>query len=124
VWTPAIIRVLPDHVESLLALRRTDEAAAFVERLEGRVGALDERWAVPAGARCRGLLELELGDPERGLQSLELAVSGHEELGQPFELARSLLAQGAGLRRALQKRLARESLTRAVAHFEGLGAQA
>jgi len=52
------------------------------------------------------------------------AVTGHEELGQPFELARSLMARGRGFRRALRKRPARESLERALAIFENLGASA
>jgi DNA-binding NarL/FixJ family response regulator len=40
----------------------------------------------------------------------------------PFELARTLLAQGDVFRRAKQKRAARQSLERAVTIFEALGA--
>jgi len=123
VWTPAVLRIVPDHVEALVFMGRTAEAEPFVERLEGRVKALDERWAVPAGARCRGLLALGWGDPSAGLPALERAVAGHEELGQPFELARSLMAQGSALRRALHKRPARDSLERATGIFERLGAR-
>lgn len=121
-WTPMVMRFLPDHVEALVALGQIDEAGFFVERLEERRAALDARWAVPAASRCRGLIQLARGDAVDGLSSLRLAARGHDELGQPFEAARSHLALGAGLRRERRRAAAREALTRARSTFDRLGA--
>jgi DNA-binding NarL/FixJ family response regulator len=46
----------------------------------------------------------------------------HDKVGLPFELARSLLVHGGIQRRAKLKRPARETLERAMAIFEELGA--
>ena len=48
----------------------------------------------------------------------------HRRLELPLERARTLLAQGVALRRARQKRAARESLDEATAVFDTLGARA
>jgi len=50
------------------------------------------------------------------------ALAAQERLGQPFELARTLLVQGVIERRVRQKRLAREPLERALAILQELGA--
>ena len=50
------------------------------------------------------------------------ALAQHERLPMPFELGRTLLAQGQLRRRAKQKRAARESLQGALDIFERLGA--
>jgi DNA-binding CsgD family transcriptional regulator len=47
----------------------------------------------------------------------------HDRLGWPFERARTLLALGGVLRRARQKRAAREALGQAQAVFDQLGAR-
>src|SRR5207247_2430051 len=50
------------------------------------------------------------------------ALREHERLNEPFELARTLLAQGRVLRRFKRRAAARNSLTRAHAVFSQLGA--
>ena len=75
--------------------------------------------------RCRGLLLAERGDTEAAIAALEAAAVEPEppREGNPFELARTLLALGTVQRRAQHKRAARESLQRAAEIFERLGAR-
>ncbi len=53
---------------------------------------------------------------------LDRALAAHERLPQPFELGRTLLAQGSIERRAKHRAAARDSLTRALEIFDQLGA--
>ena len=73
-------------------------------------------------ARCRGLLCSALGDAESAYRALDAALALCEQLGQPFEHARTLLVLGTVQRRERKKRPARESLERALATFDALGA--
>ena len=61
------------------------------------------------------------GDLAASLAALERAVTVHERLPQPFDLARTLLVLGVTQRRARQRRAARETLQRALAVLEDLG---
>ena len=72
--------------------------------------------------RCRGLVAAAQGNGERAALLLQRAVDQHEEVGDPFGRARALLALGIVLRRARQKRGAREAIEAALAGFEQLGA--
>ena len=51
-----------------------------------------------------------------------MALAAHERLPQPFELGRTLLAQGTIERRAKHRAEARAALTRALETFDQLGA--
>jgi DNA-binding CsgD family transcriptional regulator len=73
-------------------------------------------------ARYRGLIAAAGGDSSAALATLDEALSHHERLPMPFELARTLLIQGSIRRRAKQKRSAREALEQALETFERLGA--
>ena len=57
------------------------------------------------------------------VDQLEAARDEAALVGQPFELARTLLGLGVVRRRARQKRQARETLQEALAIFEELGAE-
>jgi DNA-binding CsgD family transcriptional regulator len=63
-----------------------------------------------------------MGELTSAAQALERSVQLGGTLGQPFELGRSLLLLGEVQRRSKQKRAARESLERATAIFDQLGA--
>ena len=101
-----------------------------LETAERLLGLLHERAAradtplLPLARRCRGLLLAERGDTEAAIAALEAAAVEPEppREGNPFELARTLLALGTVQRRAQRKRAARESLQRAAEIFERLGA--
>jgi DNA-binding CsgD family transcriptional regulator len=55
--------------------------------------------------------------------AIDRALELHDRLELPFERARTLLAQGATLRRAKQRRPARVVLQEALAEFDRLGAR-
>jgi DNA-binding CsgD family transcriptional regulator len=63
------------------------------------------------------------GDLPGARASIEAALAEHARLREPFELARTYVAQGVIERRAKQKAEAREALGRAEAIFAELGAR-
>ena len=73
--------------------------------------------------RCRGLLAAGAGDLPRAVASLEEALDLHGRCPRPLEEARTLLALGSARRRAKERRAARETLQRAGASFEAVGAR-
>ena len=109
--------------EALVALGRVDDAAALLEPLEARSVAFDRPSARGGCARCRGLLLAARGDLAGALAALGEAIEQHERVPRPFELARSLLALGVIERRAKKKAAARETLERALATFDRVGAR-
>jgi DNA-binding CsgD family transcriptional regulator len=121
-YDPAALRLVPDAIEAMLALGRIDDAAPLVDDLEKHGLRFDRPWSLATGARCRGILEASVGDMAAAETALERALGEHERLPDPFERARTQLAIGVVLRRDKQKRRARESLGRALAKFEELGA--
>jgi DNA-binding CsgD family transcriptional regulator len=70
----------------------------------------------------QALLLAARGNPDAAAAAAEEALTHHERLPMPFELARTLLARGQLRRRAKQKRAARESLQEALQIFQRLGA--
>jgi DNA-binding CsgD family transcriptional regulator len=120
---PSIVRWIPDEVEALVALGDTERADRLIEAFEQGGRLLGRVWAVVAAARCRGLVAGAMGELDAAVESLGRSVQLGERLGQPFELARSLLLLGEVQRRAKQKRAARESLERAAEIFDRLGAK-
>lgn len=119
-WHP----ILPDVVETLVTLDRLDEAEAVLSRLETQATALDHRWAIPVALRCRALLSLADGDAEDAANAADRAAAALEELGFPLDHARALLVAGAARRRAGQRRVAAETLQRAIEILRALPAPA
>ena len=72
--------------------------------------------------RCRGLVAAAQGAVDEAVSFLEQAVERHRQVGDDFGRARALLALGIILRRARQKRAAREAIQAALDGFEHLGA--
>jgi DNA-binding CsgD family transcriptional regulator len=122
---PAVVglRFHPNLIEALVGLGRLDEAEQLLEEFEEDARRLDRPWALATGARCRALLFSARGDLAGALVALDDARRAHERVGEPFELARTLLAAGVVERRAKRRAAARESLEAALALFEGLGAR-
>jgi DNA-binding CsgD family transcriptional regulator len=89
---------------------------AFVE------GASQRAWHAAVSARGRALLAAARGDHDAARVHIETALSAHESLPQPFERARTLLAQGTIERRAKHRAAARDALIAALELFDGLGA--
>lgn len=119
---PEVIRFLPDEIDALVALSELDAAGHLLARLERRGRVLGPRWAGATAARCRGLVLAGAGQLPDALRVLVRAERMHRDLGQRFELGRTLLALGMVRRRAKMKRPAREALAESAAIFGELGA--
>ena len=100
----------------------SQEAQRLQADLQDRVSRIESPWAEASAGRCEGMILATEGDLEGALAAYERALGVHERLPQPFDLARTLLAQGITQRRAKRRRAARETLERALAVFEELGA--
>src|SRR5439155_13586995 len=72
--------------------------------------------------RCRALVAAARRAVDEATSLLEQAAARHHEVGDVFGRARALLALGIILRRARQKRAARDEIGAALADFEDLGA--
>jgi DNA-binding CsgD family transcriptional regulator len=119
---PGMLRFLPDEIEALIALGEEERARSLLQPFLARAEALGRSWALAAAERGRGLLAASLGELPDALASFDRALEHHAALDEPFELGRTLLAQGQALRRTKKWRLARGSLGRSLAMFEQLGA--
>jgi DNA-binding CsgD family transcriptional regulator len=116
---PAIIPCLPDYLEALVMVGRPDEAELLVNQLEEQGRARERPSALAAAARSRGLIALSRRDLDAADAALREA---HLDDLQPFEQGRTLLVLGEVQRRAGRRREARETLQRALAIFDELGA--
>jgi DNA-binding NarL/FixJ family response regulator len=113
--------VLPDLIESIVALDRADDAKPLIGRLDA-AAAGGHRWAAPAAQRARALLCLARRDTEEAAALAAAAAQGFATTGMQFDHARALLVAGNALRRAGQRRQAAEPLTEAARIFAQLPA--
>jgi ATP/maltotriose-dependent transcriptional regulator MalT len=120
---PHVHRHLPVALEALINLAELDRAEHLLDWFEKRGREVDRGWALAHAARARGLLLIARGDVEGAERSLASARAGFEQLGIPFEAARTLLTEGELRRRRRQNRAARESLEQAERTLQQLGAR-
>jgi DNA-binding CsgD family transcriptional regulator len=113
---------VPDHVEALLELGRTEEAVRVLGVWEADAVMLDRPRVLAHVARCSGLVAAAEGRIDEAATRLEQAVEQHERAGDAFGRARAQLALGVVRRRQRQKRAARDAIAGALAAFEELGA--
>ena len=113
---------LADTLEALIAVGELAEAERKLVPWEKRARALDRSWALAITARCRALLLAARGDLAGAQAGFERALAEHARTQDPFQHARTLLAQGVTQRRAKQRGAARVTLEQALAIFERLGA--
>jgi DNA-binding CsgD family transcriptional regulator len=111
-------------IEALIAIGDLRTARRLLTLVDEFAAEADMALRTLAG-RCHGLLYAAQGDHERAIAALEAAIEEPDPPHQvnPFELARTLLALGTVQRQTQHKRAARESLQRASAVFERLGAR-
>ncbi len=120
---PKRIAFASDLVEALIQLGDLDRAAALTDELAARGTQIRRPPMVAAADRCRALVLAARGDIKGGIDSAQKAIVAYERLALPFERGRALLVLGEVQRRAKQRRAARETLDRAIAAFEALGAR-
>ena len=113
---------LADTLEALIAVGELAEAERKLVPWEKRARTLDRSWALAITARCRALLLAARGDLAGAQTGFERALAEHARTQDPFQYARTLLAQGVTQRRAKQRGAARVTLEQALAGFERLGA--
>jgi DNA-binding CsgD family transcriptional regulator len=113
---------LGDTLEALIAVGELEDAERRLIPWEQRSRALDRSSAIAIMARCRALLLAARGDVASAQAGFELALAEHARIQNPFQHARTLLAQGVTQRRAKQRGAARLTLEHALAVFARLGA--
>jgi DNA-binding CsgD family transcriptional regulator len=111
-----------DYAEALLELGRIDDAEHVIDRWDADAVRLGRHRVLAHVMRCRGLVAAARGAVDEAASYLEHAVARHDEIGDAFGRARTLLALGIVRRRARQKRPAREAIHAALGGFEQLGA--
>jgi DNA-binding CsgD family transcriptional regulator len=111
-------------IEALVDTGDLEGAERLLAMLEGLAAGSDTALR-PLADRCRGLLLAAHGEHEAAIEVLRTTtIEPDPPHGvNPLELGRALLALGTVQRRAQHKRDARESLERAAAIFERLGAR-
>lgn len=115
---PGVVWWRADFIETLIRLKRTDDAERQLVQLEREARVTGRAWAHVAAARCRGLLA-PAADVE---QIFTRALHRHRTLDAPFERARTELCLGERRRRGRHRQAAREALEAALETFERLGA--
>ena len=118
----SIAHVVQNEIEALVAVGRLDFADDVIGFVEEKGRPTHRSWHEAVSARGRALVASARGDADEARAQLERALAAHERLPQPFELGRTLLAQGSIERRAKRRAEARSALTRALELFDQLGA--
>lgn len=118
----SITGIVQNEIDALVALGRLDGAETVIRFTEQRGAPTERAWHAAVAARGRALVAGGRGDTEAALAALAEAYAAHERLPQPFELARTRLAEGRIARRGKQQARARIALTAALDAFDELGA--
>ena len=121
-FEPGLLRFLPDEIEALVALGDHDRARSLLETTLAQAKTLERDWVLATGERGWGILAAAEAEFPEAFAAFDRALERHGFLEEPFELGRTLLAQGQAFRRAKRWRQARDSLARSVEIFERLGA--
>ena len=108
---------LPEVIEALIGAGDVDAGAELLDRMIARHS---DPLSLAAQARCRGLLAAARGQLDEAIAELSQALRLREPISdEPVERGRILLGLGSIQRRLKQRRAARESLSEAIACFEG-----
>jgi DNA-binding CsgD family transcriptional regulator len=109
----------PELIDAWVRLGRTDEAQRLADEFSAAADAKGQPWSIARSLRAKGLVADE--DVFAGV--FDQALERHAETPDAFERARTQLAYGERLRRARNRKLAREQLRAALETFETLGAR-
>lgn len=112
---------IPDAVEAMVNLGRTESAEPLVAALERNGRRLDRAWMLAVGGRCRAMVCAAHGDVAAAVAAAQQAMAEHDRLPMPFERARTELLLGRLQRRQRHKDAAAATLSSALETFERLG---
>ena len=115
---PGLLRFHADLVEALVRLGDRQGAEHVLAELEDQADVTGRRWARIAALRSRGTL----AEGSRVESYLDGAVAWARDARDPFELARTELSFGEGLRRMRRRGDARQHFRAALEIFLELGA--
>ena len=121
-WNDPTNVVVPDAIETLVALGELDLAGVYLDHYGDYATRNASPIAVMWKGRCSGLLAAAHGDLDRGIQSIEDALAPS---AKPYrlEFGRTMLCLGVVRRQGQQKKAARDALEQALTIFEELGAR-
>jgi DNA-binding CsgD family transcriptional regulator len=119
---PHRTRLLPAHVEIMLAVGEIDEARSACRELEEIAEGFGTEVLRAMADHARGAVELAEGDARAALASLRGALAVWQEVGAPYEVARGRVLAGLACRALGDDDGARLELDGARAMFEQLGA--
>jgi DNA-binding CsgD family transcriptional regulator len=122
VRAPSLYWWRAEYVEALVEAGQPADALSLLDAWELDARRLDLTYLLAQVARCRGLLAAARGEVDVAVDVLQRAVAQSEAAGDAFGRARAALALGITLRRARQRRAAREVLDAAVHAFSAMGA--
>ncbi len=118
---PNVLPLAGDLAEALARAQQRDRCGQILNWLEERAQATGLEYPYAAACRARGILATE---PEDAQRLFAASLAALDKVGPiPFEQARTLLCSGEAMRRDRRAVAARAPLNRAVAIFDGLGAQ-
>jgi DNA-binding CsgD family transcriptional regulator len=120
---PSRASFVANEIEALIGIGEMTLAESLLDAFEQSARAMKRAISLAPAARCRGLLLAAQGHHERAIESLLYAIEQHEQAPRPVDLARTLLVLGQIQRRANRRREGRETLERALAIFEEVGAK-
>jgi DNA-binding CsgD family transcriptional regulator/tetratricopeptide (TPR) repeat protein len=119
---PSQPAVLPAAIEAAAAVGELDAAEVLCTRLERDSAALQSRFGRAAARRSRGFIARARGENATAEAAFADSAAAFVELRVPLEGARAYLALGSLLRRAGQRRRARDALQTARGIFTDCGA--
>ncbi len=117
--TDADLAPAPELIDAQIRLGRTQEARRLADQFSAAADAKGQPWSIARALRGQGLV----AEHDRFAPTFEQALEQHANTPDAFEQARTRLAYGERLRRAHNRKLAREQLRAALAQFESLDAR-
>jgi DNA-binding CsgD family transcriptional regulator len=111
------------EVDALVELGELDRAETLIDEIRSHGQAYGRALELTVAARGRAMVLAARGNLVGAQTELEQLLADNPASGSGFERARTLLTLGGVLRRAKQKRAAREVLGQAQAVFDQLGAR-
>jgi DNA-binding CsgD family transcriptional regulator len=118
-FTDPDLSPVPELIDACCRLGRVEHARALADEFIAAAKAKGQAWSIARALRGQGLA----ASGDRFASSFERALEQHAGTPDAFEAARTQLAYGARLRRARNRKLAREHLRGALGTFELLDAR-